>query len=100
LRDNFQALTAKNVKVFGVSTQDAESHKAFIAKHDLPFSLVVDEEGKVAEAFGVPVRLGFASRQSVLINHEGKILKLWRDVDPATHAGQVLAAVPDKPVTP
>jgi peroxiredoxin Q/BCP len=93
LRDNFQALTEKNVKIFGVSTQDAESHQQFIEKHDLPFALVVDD-GKVAAAFGVPVRLGFASRQSFLVGADGKMVAIWRDVDPAGHAAEVLAAVP------
>lgn len=93
MRDNFKALTERNVKIFGVSTQDADSHQGFIDKYDLPFALVVDD-GKVAEAFGVPVRLGFAARQSFLIGTDGNMVAIWRDVDPAGHAAEVLAAIP------
>ena len=39
------------MQVYGVSTQDAASHVAFIDKHDLPFPLVVDGKGEVARAF-------------------------------------------------
>ena len=92
LRDNFEKLTALGVKVFGVSTDDAASHKAFIKKHNLPFPLVVDADAKVAAAFEVPSRLGYLSRQSVLIDKDGKIKEIWRDVDPATHADKVIAA--------
>ncbi len=92
LRDNHERLVTLGVRVFGVSTDDAKSHEAFIAKNDLPFPLVVDDEGEVAAAFGVPVRVGFAARQSVLIDGTGAIAAVWRDVDPATHAEQVLAA--------
>jgi peroxiredoxin Q/BCP len=81
------------VKIFGVSTQDADTHKAFIAKHDLPFPLVDDSDKKVADAFGVPLTLGYASRQSFLIGRDGKLMHVWRDVDPAAHAADVLAAV-------
>jgi peroxiredoxin Q/BCP len=91
LRDNFEALGKLDMKVFGVSTQDAESHAAFIAKHQLPFPLVVDD-GAVAKAFGVPMTLGFAARQSFLIGKDGKLLAVWRDVDPETHATTVLDA--------
>ena len=92
IRDEFEALQEAGVEVFGVSMQDAESHKAFIEKHDLPFSLVVDAEG-VAQAFGVPVSGGqYAARQTFLIGKDGKIKQVWRKVDPAKHAKELLTA--------
>ncbi len=92
MRDNFKKLTELGVKIFGVSSDSAESHKAFIDKHDLPFPLVVDEDAKVAGMFGVPSTAGFLSRQSILIDKDGKVRAIWRDVDPATHADQVIKA--------
>ncbi len=94
LRDSFEDFKARNVKVFGVSTDSAESHAAFIKKHNLPFPLVVDDGAKVAEAFGVPSRVGYLARQSVLIDDKGAIAQVWREVDPATHAATVLAVLP------
>ena len=64
---------AAGVSVFGVSTQDAKSHEAFIDKHDLPFPLVVDDRGEVARAFRVPVKGEYAARQSFLIGADGKV---------------------------
>ena len=64
------------MKVFGVSMDDAESHKSFIADNDLPFPL--------------------ASRQSVLIAADGRIKKIWRKVSPAEHAAEVMAAAREK----
>ncbi|MBK6686139.1 MAG: peroxiredoxin [Deltaproteobacteria bacterium] len=90
LRDTFPELAAAGVRVLGVSTQDAASHQAFIEKHSLPFPLVVDD-GKVAEAFGVPLRNGLAARQSFLLKGP-KVLKAWPAVIPANHAAEVLAA--------
>lgn len=90
LRDTFPELAAAGVRVLGVSTQDAASHQAFIEKHSLPFPLVVDD-GKVAEAFGVPLRNGLAARQSFLLKGP-KVLKAWPAVVPANHAAEVLAA--------
>jgi peroxiredoxin Q/BCP len=92
LRDNWSALQAAGVVVIGVSTQDAASHQAFIAKEKLPYDLAVDADESVAKAFGVPVRAGFASRQTFLVGKDGKMKKIWRDVKPAGHAEEIIAA--------
>ncbi|HEU4404994.1 MAG TPA: peroxiredoxin [Polyangiaceae bacterium] len=92
IRDAWADFEKSGVKVFGVSTQDAASHKDFIAKHKLPFQLVVDPDGEVAKAFGVPLRGGMASRQSFLIDQDGKVKKVWRQVTPSGHAQELLSA--------
>ncbi|MCC6624186.1 MAG: peroxiredoxin [Deltaproteobacteria bacterium] len=94
LRDRHADLEAAGLVVLGVSTQDAASHAAFIDKHDLPFPLVVDTDGAVAKAFRVPLRAsGLAARQSFLVGRDGKLEQVWLEVDPATHAADVLAAL-------
>ena len=93
LRDGWPEIQAAGLQVYGVSTQDAESHKAFIEKHALPFPLVVDTGGAIAKAFHVPlIRDEFASRQTFLIGADGKIEQVWLDVDPEGHAAAVIAA--------
>jgi peroxiredoxin Q/BCP len=93
LRDGWSDIQAAGLEVYGVSTQDADSHKAFIEKHTLPFPLVVDTDFAVAKAFRVPLlRDAFASRQSFLIGKGGKIKHVWLDVDPKEHAATVIAA--------
>jgi thioredoxin-dependent peroxiredoxin len=93
IRDQWQAFEKAGVQVFGVSMQDAASHTAFIDKHKLPFDLVVDGDGSVTKAFGVPVKGGeYAARHSFLIGSDGKIKQVWRDVAPAEHAKELLEA--------
>jgi peroxiredoxin Q/BCP len=52
-RDNYQGLSAKDIVVLGVSVDDEKSHKKFIAKHSLPFTLLADTDKKIVEAYGV-----------------------------------------------
>lgn len=92
VRDAWAKFQEAGIDVYGVSTQDAVSHQAFIDKHELPFPLVVDTDGKVAEAFKVPLRSGLASRQSFLVGKDGRIKAVWPDVNPGEHADQVLKA--------
>jgi len=92
LRDEFEAVTAAGIKVFGVSADTAEDQKKFAKKYQLPFTLLADKKGEVIKAFGVPTRgAGFASRQSFLIR-DGKVI--WRDLKakPTTQAEDAIAA--------
>lgn len=52
-RDNYETLTNKGFVVIGVSIQGETSHQKFIAKNELPFHLIVDEEKTLHEAYGV-----------------------------------------------
>jgi peroxiredoxin Q/BCP len=94
LRDSFADLTAENLQVVGVSRDTPEAQLAFRKKHNLPFTLVADKDGKVAEAFGVPGMLGLpvSKRQSFLVK-DGKIA--WKSPSAQTggHAAEVQAAL-------
>jgi thioredoxin-dependent peroxiredoxin len=93
IRDEWESFQKAGIQVFGVSMQDAASHSAFIEKHKLPFNLVVDPDQSVTKAFGVPVRDGqFAARHTFLIGADGKIKRVWREVQPKEHAKEVLDA--------
>lgn len=92
LRDSFKPLSEKGVKIFGVSTDSVSKQKDFHSELGLPFDLISDEKEVIANSFGVPVRLGFASRQAFLIR-EGKVA--WVDHNAATsnQASDVLKAI-------
>jgi thioredoxin-dependent peroxiredoxin len=93
IRDNWGKLKKAGVAVFGVSTQNNESHKAFAAKHTLPFPLLPDDKGEIAQAFGVPVVDGKARRVSYLIGKDGKIQYVWPKAATTGHAAEILAQV-------
>lgn len=78
--------------VLGVSSDDQEAHQAFTSKYSLNFPLLVDSDGKIAEAFGVPRSdRGWPKRVTFLIDSDGTIRKVWNDFGDVTgHAGIVL----------
>jgi len=92
LRDAFAELSDRGVTVVGVSSDRPEAQKKFQEKYSLPFTLMADTDHKIIEAFGVPTRLGIASRQAFLIQ-EAKII--WRDLKASTaeQAADVLAVL-------
>ena len=94
LRDSFESLQAENLQIIGVSRDTPDSQKKFQQKYNLPFTLIADKDGKVAEAFGVPGVLGMpvSSRQSFLIQ-DNKIV--WKSPSAKTgdHAAEVQKAL-------
>jgi peroxiredoxin Q/BCP len=82
--------------VLGVSVQSADSHKQFCTKEGLNFKLLADTDHKVSSDYGSLTDLGlvkFASRHTFIINPEGKVAKVFTEVDPKKHSEEVLAAL-------
>lgn len=95
-RDNIYAFKAIDAVVVGISVDDVESHKKFSDKYKLPFTILADEDSETARAYGVLKDyklLKLASRQSFLVDPEGKVAKHYGDVDPDTHTEEVLADI-------
>ncbi len=95
-KNNYTHLHELNTEVLGISLDDADSHKKFIAEHNLPFNLLVDSDKVMSRAYGVDGGAAFfsyAKRQTFIVNPEGTIVKHFEEVDPNTHVSQVLAAL-------
>ncbi len=96
-RDGFARYQQAGIAVLGCSVDSADAHKAFIRKFNLPFPLLLDPDHKIATAYGaangIPI-LGLDRRITYVIDENGRILKVYPRVDPALHAGEILAAFP------
>ena len=93
-RDSFDKFVAAGVTIFGVSRDAEPSHKAFMQKYTLPFPLVADTSGAVQKAYHVPSTIwGGSKRVSFLVGPDGKIARVFPDVDPGVHAKELLAII-------
>jgi peroxiredoxin Q/BCP len=88
-RDNISSLDQAGMDVYGVSTDTVEEQRNFHEKYDLNFDLLADEDGEVAEKFGVLQESGYAERTTFIIRN-GEIEKVFRKVDPEEHITEVL----------
>lgn len=96
-RDHYQVIQEKGVSVLGISKDSAATHAKFKAKYHLPFPLLVDKAGDVCEAYGVIHKkslwgktfLGI-HRSTFLIDEQGKIAAIWRNVKVSGHLEQIL----------
>ena len=88
-RDNIAEIHEKNAVVLGVSPDGMESHVKFKSKFKLPFSLLVDEDHKIAEAYGVWGEKSMYGRKYMgiirshfIIDEKGKIADAQYKISP------------------
>lgn len=71
----------KHVIVFGISTQDVASHRAFAAKEHLNFPILADSQKKVTAEYDVLGANGMADRVTFIIGPNGRIRQIDREVN-------------------
>jgi thioredoxin-dependent peroxiredoxin len=98
-RDSNDVYAKKNIKVFGVSTDNEKSHQKFISKYSLPFDLLADTEKEIVTAYGVYGEKSMygkkymgVNRTTFLIDEQGKIVKVFKKINVSEHASEVLEA--------
>jgi peroxiredoxin Q/BCP len=96
-RDTWQELEDAGVVVLGISRDTVKSHQKFARKYGLPFTLLADEGGTVAQQYGVWVEktmygkkyMGMA-RTTFYVRPDGLVGHVWQQVKPEGHARKVL----------
>jgi peroxiredoxin Q/BCP len=98
-RDHYAGFKNQGVEIFGISKDNQKSHAKFKEKHTLPYTLLIDQNADVCEAYGVINKkslfgktfLGI-QRSTFLIDENGLISAIWRKVKVPGHVEQVLDA--------
>ncbi len=93
----YKDFSRRKVTVLGVSKDSVKSHKKFAEKYNLPFTLLSDPTMEMMDTYGALVmkkmygkEVRGTNRITYLINPEGKIAKVYENVDPANHALELL----------
>lgn len=89
IRDNYNLFEQNGISVFGISYDSPKSHKKFAEKYDLPFTLLSDNDKTVSKLYDSNGVL-MAKRNTFLIDTDGKIFRLYKNVDVTTHTKNIL----------
>ena len=96
-RDAWHDMQAKGIVVLGISRDSVKSHQKFADKHGLPFTLLSDEDGTVAQQYGVWVERSMygkkymgVARSTFYVRPDGQIGHVWQQVKPDGHAQKVM----------
>ncbi|MER2599044.1 MAG: thioredoxin-dependent thiol peroxidase [Caldilineales bacterium] len=99
-RDAYPQIEERNAVVLGISPDSARSHQKFRSKFNLPFTLLVDEDHAVAEAYGVwgeksmygKKYMGI-TRSSFVVDEAGRLADVQIKVSPADSVATALSAL-------
>ncbi len=97
-RDSYADFRNAGVTIIGISPDKVASHKKFKDKYSLPFTLLADPDHQVCEAYGVwGLKKSFGReyegvyRTTYIINPEGLIQRVFKNVKPSDHSQEVLS---------
>ena len=100
IRDAYGEFEQAGAVVLGVSPDSESSHVKFKEKYGLPFTLLADPQHEVAELYDVWKEKTYrgrtymgVERSTFVIGEDGKVERVLRNVQPATHADDVLAVL-------
>lgn len=97
LRDNYKKLLKKGIAILGVSVDSVASHGKFIAKYELPFSLIADEDKKIVDKYNLWGQKKFmgktymgTTRTTFLIDEAGMVQHIIEKPDTKAHTEEIL----------
>src|SRR5579884_502199 len=74
-RDAYPQIQERNAVVLGISPDNQASHQAFKSKYELPFTLLIDADHKVADAYGAwNEEKGYPRRSHFVVDEQGRIV--------------------------
>ena len=92
--------TIPGARIVGVSPDDSKSHRKFMDKYGLNFTLLADVDHALAEALGIWVEKSMygksymgVERSTFLLDASGKVVRVYRKVKPQGHAAEVAGAL-------
>ena len=98
MRDNYAELTERGYNVVGVSKDSVSSHRKFIDKYQLPFTLLADTTTQMLQDFGAWGEKSMYGRKymgvlrrTFIFDEQGVLTDIIEKVDTKNHASQILA---------
>lgn len=98
-RDSFQDLADAGAEVYGVSSDNPDSHFKFKLKYKLPFSLLSDTGNELRKLLGVPSDLFglLPGRVTYIFNPERCLISLFKSqIAPEKHVKEALKIIQNK----
>ena len=96
-RDNYQNFQDLGAEVIGISGDSESSHKRFAKKHNLPFTLLSDKDGKLRKQFGVKKSLLglLPGRETFIFDVDAKLILKFNSLDAKPHIRKALKVLKD-----
>lgn len=89
--DNYESIKDLEAEVFGISVDTVESHKKFAEEYNIPYKLLSDVDKKICKQYAGLNIYGLAKRTTFIIDKEGKIIKIFKNIEPKNHGEEIVS---------
>lgn len=91
--DNYERIRELEGEVLGISVDTIESHKKFTEEYGIPYRLLSDVDKKVCKEYAGLNMYGLAKRTTFIIDKQGMVRKIFRDIEPEAHGNEIVATL-------
>ena len=89
----YPEIVALNAELFAISVDTVEDQKKFVEDYKIPYLHLSDPKKEACRAYAGLNLAGLAKRSTFIINMEGKVAKIFRDIDVETHGKEIIEAL-------
>ena len=89
----YPQILALDAALFAISIDTVENQKKFVEEYQIPYIHLSDPKKVTCKAYAGLNLVGLARRSTFVINKEGKVAKIFRDIDVDSHGNEIVAAL-------
>jgi peroxiredoxin Q/BCP len=89
----YQEITSLNAVLFAISVDTVEDQKKFVEEYKIPYLHLSDPKKQACKAYAGLNLAGLAKRSTFIINKEGKIVKIFKDINVESHGKEIIEAL-------
>jgi len=89
----YQEITSLNAVLFAISVDTVEDQKKFVEEYKIPYLHLSDPKKEACKDYAGLNLAGLAKRSTFIINKEGKIAKIFKDIDVDSHGKEIIDAL-------
>jgi thioredoxin-dependent peroxiredoxin len=89
----YPKIKEQNAELFAISVDTVQDQKKFVDEYHVPYLHLSDTQKTVCKTYAGLNIAGLAKRSTFIINKDGKILKIFRDIDPEKHGQEIISSL-------
>ena len=89
----YSQILALDAVLFAISVDTVEDQKKFVEEYQIPFLHLSDPKKIACKTYASLNLAGLAKRSTFIINKEGKVAKIFRDIDVDSHGKEIVEAL-------
>lgn len=89
----YPKIKEQNAELFAISVNTVQDQKKFVEEYNVPYLHLSDTAKTVCKTYAGLNIAGLAKRSTFIIDKDGKISKIFRDISPEKHGQEIISSL-------